>query len=83
MGLLRLYLRKEIAELDREGIRIRFIGDRTLLEPDIALIEMSEQRTRGTLSSIDRRAQRPSGDHDGRPTAGARCHGRRNRSRYN
>ena len=30
MGLLRLYLRKEIAELDREGIRIRFIGDRTL-----------------------------------------------------
>ena len=48
MGLLRLYLRKEIAELDREGIRIRFIGDRTLLEPDIvSLIEMSEQRTRG------------------------------------
>mgnify|MGYP001225837504 CR=1 FL=1 len=48
MGLLRLYLRKEIAELDREGVRIRFIGDRTLLEPDIiSLIEMSEQRTRG------------------------------------
>ena len=48
MGLLRLYLRKEIAELDREGVRIRFIGDRTLLEPDIAsLIEMSEQKTKG------------------------------------
>ena len=48
MGLLRLYLRKEIAELDREGVRIRFIGDRTLLEPDIvSLIEMSEQKTRG------------------------------------
>jgi undecaprenyl diphosphate synthase len=47
MGLLRLYLRKEIAELDREGVRIRFIGDRSLLEPDIvSLIEMSEQKTR-------------------------------------
>ncbi|MGB0631551.1 MAG: isoprenyl transferase [Alphaproteobacteria bacterium] len=48
MGLLRLYLRKEIAELHREAVRIRFIGDRTLLEPDIvSLIEMSEQKTRG------------------------------------
>ena len=28
MGLLRLYLRKEIGELHREGVRIRFIGDR-------------------------------------------------------
>tara|TARA_R110002110_G_scaffold118240_1_gene292012 strand:+ start:1002 stop:1736 length:735 start_codon:yes stop_codon:yes gene_type:complete len=47
MGLLRLYLRKEIAELHREGVRIRFIGDRSLLEPDIvSLIEMSEQKTR-------------------------------------
>lgn len=46
MGLLRIYLRREIAELDREGVRIRFIGDRTLLEPDIvSLIEMSEQKT--------------------------------------
>lgn len=47
MGLLRLYLRKEISELHREGVRIRFIGDRSLLEPDIvSLIEMSEQKTR-------------------------------------
>lgn len=47
MGLLRLYLRKEIAELHREGVRIRFIGDRSLLEPDIvSLIEMSEQKTK-------------------------------------
>ncbi|PPR11613.1 MAG: Ditrans,polycis-undecaprenyl-diphosphate synthase ((2E,6E)-farnesyl-diphosphate specific) [Alphaproteobacteria bacterium MarineAlpha11_Bin1] len=48
MGLLRVYLRKEIAELAREGVRIRFIGDRSLLEPDIvSLFEMSEQKTRG------------------------------------
>lgn len=47
MGLLRLYLRKEIAELHREGVRIRFIGDRSLLEPDIvSLIEMSETKTK-------------------------------------
>ncbi|MAI49010.1 MAG: di-trans,poly-cis-decaprenylcistransferase [Rhodospirillaceae bacterium] len=46
MGLLRLYLRKEIDELHREGVRIRFIGDRSLLEPDIvSLIEVSEVKT--------------------------------------
>jgi len=50
MGLLRLYLRKEIGELQREGVRIRFIGDRTLLAPDIvSLIEMSEQKTRDNI----------------------------------
>lgn len=47
MGLLRLYLRKEIAELNREGVRIRFIGDLSLLEADIvSLIEMSETKTK-------------------------------------
>ena len=50
MGHLRLYLRKEIGELQREGVRIRFIGDRTLLAPDIvSLIEMSEQKTRDNI----------------------------------
>ncbi len=47
MGLLRLYLRKEIAELNRNGVRIRFIGDRSRLDPDIiGLMEMCEARTR-------------------------------------
>jgi undecaprenyl diphosphate synthase len=46
MGLLRLYLRKEIAELIKEDVRIRFIGDRTKLAPDINdLIEDAEART--------------------------------------
>jgi undecaprenyl diphosphate synthase len=46
MALLRLYLRKEIAELDRNGVRIRFIGDRTRLDRDIIeLIEGAERRT--------------------------------------
>lgn len=47
MGLLRLYLRQEVDELDEEGVRLRFIGDREKLAPDIvALIEESEARTR-------------------------------------
>jgi len=47
MGLLRLYLRQEIAELDRQGVRIRFIGDREKLASDIgALIEGAEDKTR-------------------------------------
>lgn len=46
MGLLRLYLRKEIDELDGEGVRVRFIGERALLEPDIiGLIEACERKT--------------------------------------
>ena len=51
MGLLRLYLRQEVDELDREGVRIRFIGDRTRLEPEInSLIEMAEQRTHANVN---------------------------------
>lgn len=47
MGLLRLYLRQEVAELDRNDVRIRFIGDRSQLEPEIVtLMEMAEHRTR-------------------------------------
>ena len=49
MSLLRLYLRKEIGELSSNGVRIRFIGDRTRLAPDIIdLIEDAEARTAAT-----------------------------------
>jgi undecaprenyl diphosphate synthase len=34
-GLLRRYLRSEIAELKQSGVRLRFIGDRARFEPDI------------------------------------------------
>ena len=48
MALLRLYIRSEIDELDRNGVRIRIIGDRQKLAPDIVqLIEQAELRTRG------------------------------------
>ncbi|MSO89291.1 MAG: isoprenyl transferase [Rhodospirillaceae bacterium] len=47
MGLLRHYLRGEIAELHKEGIRLRVIGDRSRLAGDIvALIENAEAMTR-------------------------------------
>jgi len=46
MGLLRLYLRQEIDELDEKGVRVRFIGERARLAPDIvALINDAEKRT--------------------------------------
>jgi undecaprenyl diphosphate synthase len=46
MGLLRLYLRGEIAELHRNGVRLRVIGDIGRLSPDIAkLIANAEALT--------------------------------------
>ncbi len=46
MGLLRLYLRREIDELDERGVRMRFIGQRDRLAPDIVeLIDDAEAQT--------------------------------------
>ena len=46
MGLLRFYLRSEIADLHKEGVRLRVIGDRTRLASDIVnLIEDAERLT--------------------------------------
>lgn len=46
MGLLRFYLKNELARLHKNGIRLRVIGDRGLLEPDIAdMIEEAEIKT--------------------------------------
>src|SRR5271165_2359121 len=48
MGLLRHYLRGEIAELHRNGVRLRVIGQRARLAPDIVtLIDNGENLTRG------------------------------------
>jgi undecaprenyl diphosphate synthase len=47
MGLLRLYLRAETAELHKNNVRIRIIGDRSRLADDIVqLIEQAENTTR-------------------------------------
>ena len=46
MGLLRQYLRNEVADLDANGVRLRVIGDRSGLAADVvALVEESEART--------------------------------------
>ncbi len=46
MGLLRLYLRRELAELHRNNVRIRFIGVRERLPDDIiTMISESEAAT--------------------------------------
>lgn len=48
MDLLRHYLSSEIAELHEQGVRLRFIGDRTRLPADIiARIDAAERRTTG------------------------------------
>jgi undecaprenyl diphosphate synthase len=47
MGLLRHYLRSEIAELHGKGVRVRVIGDRKRLPADVvALVDGAEETTR-------------------------------------
>jgi undecaprenyl diphosphate synthase len=47
MGLLKLFIRRDLAELHQAGVRVRVIGDRTGLESDIkALLEEAEALTR-------------------------------------
>ena len=48
MGLMRHYLRSEIADLHAQGARLRVIGERGRFDPDIvALIANAEELTRG------------------------------------
>jgi len=46
MGLLRRYIERDLDELADKGVKVRIIGERDNLEPDIvALIERAERRT--------------------------------------
>jgi len=46
MGLLKRYLQSEIAELHKNGVRLRVIGERGRLSPDlVSLIENAERMT--------------------------------------
>lgn len=48
MGLFRVYLRSEIADLHRSGVRLKLIGDRTRIPADIAaLADHAEALTAG------------------------------------
>jgi undecaprenyl diphosphate synthase len=47
MGLLKLFIRRDLADLHRNGVRVRMIGGRETLEPDIRqLIDDAEALTR-------------------------------------
>jgi undecaprenyl diphosphate synthase len=48
MGLLKLFIRRDLAELHQNGVRVRIIGDRAGLAGDIkVLLEEAETLTRG------------------------------------
>src|SRR5690606_35709422 len=48
MGLLKLFIRHDLADLHRNGVRVRGMGERAGLAPDIRnLLEEAEQRTAG------------------------------------
>jgi undecaprenyl diphosphate synthase len=47
MGLLKSYVKSDLARLEREGVRVRIIGRRSDLSPDILkVVEDAEARTR-------------------------------------
>ena len=47
MGLLRRFIRNDLAELHQNGIKVRVIGERSDLDPDIRrLLEEAEELTR-------------------------------------
>lgn len=49
-GLLRRFIRNDLATLHRDGVRVRVIGEREGLEPDIvALLDEAEDLTRGNV----------------------------------
>ena len=46
MGLLHMYIRSEIDELHRNGIRLKFLGDYKALKPDlVSLLDAAGERT--------------------------------------
>jgi undecaprenyl diphosphate synthase len=51
MGLLKLFIRRDLADLHRSGVRVRLIGDREGLAPDIrALLDEAETLTRANTA---------------------------------
>jgi undecaprenyl diphosphate synthase len=51
MGLLKLFIRRDLAELHQNGVRVRIIGERHDLQPDIlALLEEAEVLTAANTS---------------------------------
>ncbi len=48
MGILKLFIRRDLAELHHNGVKVKIIGERAGLEPDIAvLLDEAESLTSG------------------------------------
>jgi undecaprenyl diphosphate synthase len=61
-GLLRRFIRNDLATLHRDGVRVRVIGQRDGLEPDICALlneaeELTKENTRLNLSAAQRLAR--------------------------
>jgi undecaprenyl diphosphate synthase len=53
MGLLRRFIRNDLAELHSSGVRVRVIGERDNLDPDIRrLLDEAEELTRGNTNLL-------------------------------
>ncbi|WP_367714803.1 isoprenyl transferase [Nitratireductor sp. GISD-1A_MAKvit] len=54
MGLLRLFIRRDLAELHQNGVRVRIVGDRENLEPDIKslLLEAENLTAQNTAMNL-------------------------------
>lgn len=51
LGLLKLFIRRDLAELHKSNVEVRIIGDRVSLKPDIRkLLEDAESLTRGNTA---------------------------------
>jgi undecaprenyl diphosphate synthase len=51
LGLLKIFIRRDLADLHRSGVRVRVIGEREGLEPDIrALVDEAETLTAGNCA---------------------------------
>ncbi len=50
-GLLKAFIRRDLAELHREGVKIKVIGDRVSLQEDLRiLLQEAEETTRGNTA---------------------------------
>ena len=81
MGLLRRFIRNDLAELHSNGVRVRVIGEREDLDADIRrlLEEAEELTTRQRQAHSGRRLQlrRAAGDRARGAAHGGRGRGRR------
>ena len=77
MGLLRLFIRHDLAELHRSGVKVRVIGERDDLAPVSSLLEEAEADPRQRRAHPRGRVQlrRPTGDRAGRVAHRRRCCG--------